>query len=180
MILFDTETTGLPQPLSVPLDRQPRIIEFSALKLDDKSLKEKDRINIMINPGVPISAEITRITGIKQEDLEDKKSFGVHFRSLVDFFLGETILVAHNLDFDGKLLQFDLQRIGREFTFPWPFRRICTVEASYPIKNYRLNLGALYEIATGKKLQGAHRAINDTLALAECVRYLTKKGFIKL
>ena len=42
MIVFDTETTGLPLPETAPLESQPRIIEFAGIKLDH-DIKEIDR-----------------------------------------------------------------------------------------------------------------------------------------
>jgi DNA polymerase III epsilon subunit-like protein len=137
-------------------------------------------VDFLLDPGIPLPPETTRITGITPEQLKGQPSFGQKYESLVDFYIGEKIMVGHNLDFDSKLLQFDLMRIGREFHFPWPWRRICTVEASFSIKKFRLNLGQLFELATGKTIKGAHRAINDVLALAECLRWLKKKGLVNI
>jgi DNA polymerase III epsilon subunit-like protein len=180
MILFDTETTGLVQPIAVPLDKQPHIIEFCAIRLNDKTLKEEMSMEVLMDPGVPISEEITKITGIKTDDIKGKPPFIACLPDIINFMFGQSLLVAHNCDFDAKLLQFELMRVGKEFHFPWPPRRLCTVEASFGIKNRRLKLGELYELATGRELKGAHRAINDVRAMAECVRWLKAKGRIRL
>lgn len=178
MIVYDTETTGLPKPMGVPLNEQPQIIEFAAIKLDDKTLKEKDRIEFLIQPGVPLPPEIVKITGIQDVDLKDAKPFIHHLKTVVDFFLGERSMVAHNLGFDKALLKFELLRLDKEFAFPWPPDQWCTVEASYGIKNRRLHLSELHELATGKPHKGAHRAINDVEALCTCIRWLRKEGHI--
>ena len=76
-------------------------------------------------------------------------------------------------------MKFELKRLGLEFNFPWPKNHICTVEKSFPIRNKRLKLEQLYEIATGKKgIKGAHRAKSDVLAMVECIVWLRKNGFL--
>jgi DNA polymerase-3 subunit alpha (Gram-positive type) len=182
MILFDQETTGLVLPLAVPLARQPRIIEFTAIKLDNVSLKQRACISFLINPGIPIPEEIVRITGITNEMVKKEPTFGERFEEIADFYESENELVAHNLDFDRTILFFALQRLNKHWNFPWPRRHICTVEASFSIHNRRLKLSELYQLATGKELKGAHRSLADTQeGLAESVRWLIqKKKLIRL
>ena len=175
MIIFDTETTGLPAPSATPLDKQPHIIEFAAVKLDDKTLVQKGELEFMSNPGMSLSDQIVKITGITDAMLKDKPPFGSFIPKLQDFFLGETVLVAHSCEFDCTLLEIALKRFGKAFMFPWPKQRLCTVELTTHIKGHRLKLADLYELATkGGKFKDAHRAINDVKALAECVRWMRK------
>lgn len=178
MIIFDTETTGLPKPDSCPLEEQPKIIEFAAVKLDNKTLKKVDEIEFLINPGEKLEAIITKITGLTDASLKDAAPFVAYYPALVDFFLGERSMAAHYLAFDRSLLSFDLQRIDKLTRFPWPADHICTVEASYPIKNHRLKLTDLYQIVTGSVHKEAHRAMADVEALATCVRWMRKKGML--
>lgn len=178
MIIFDTETTGLPKSELVPLDEQPKIIEFAAVKLDDKTLKQVDSIEFLVNPQEKLDPVITKITGLKDSDLVDADPFIAHYPSLAEFFLGQRTMAAHNLAFDRSLLSFDLQRIDKLLQFPWPLQHICTVEASMPLKNYRLKLGLLHEIAAGAPHKEAHRAMADVEALATCVRWMRKKRML--
>jgi DNA polymerase III epsilon subunit-like protein len=174
MIVFDTETTGLPQPSVVSLDLQPQIIEYAAVKMDSK-LKVIDKMTFLCKPSIQLPAIITKITGLKDEDLADKPPFSEFYDQLCEFHLGETEMLAHNVDFDRKLLMFDLSRIGKQFNFPWPSRHICTVEATMHFENKRLKLQELYEMATGKPLEQTHRAMDDVEALLEVLRWLKKK-----
>lgn len=178
MILFDTETTGLPLPEASPVTKQPQIIEIAVIKANDKTLEIEEEYNELIKPTIHISPEITKITGITNEDLKDKKPFASHYPRLSNMFIGERHLVAHNVSFDRSLLIYELMRLGRLTRFPWPPNHICTVVASKSIRGHRLKLGVLYEMATGKPLKDAHRAINDTRALLECVRWLKKEGIL--
>ena len=181
MIIFDTETTGLVQPLSVPLHQQPHIIEFAAMKLDDKDLnKVTGKIFFLCKSPVLIDSKITKITGITNKDLENKPPFVSFYMDLCDFFLGEKILVAHNLTFDLSLLSYELERIGRKLKFPFPPVQICTVEASFPIEKRRLKLKELCKYAFGREHENQHRAMGDVEALCGCVRWLVKQGNIDL
>lgn len=176
MIVWDTETTGLPKPQVAPLEEQPKIIEFAAIRLDNKTLKEVARYEFMCNPGEKLEPIITKITGIKDSDLADKRPFGAFYQDLCEFFFAEREMAAHNIAFDRSLLTFDLMRLDKLTQFPWPIKHLCTVEASFSIKNRRLKLSELHEIAMGRPHKDAHRAMADVEALADCCRWLRKKG----
>ena len=182
MILFDTETTGLPEPAATPLGKQPRIIEFGAIKYDDADpTKELDRISFLCNPGnLPLPPKITEITGLTDEDLKDQPGFPKFYPALCDFFLGERYLVGHNVRFDTDMLRFDLMRIGKTNHFPWPPTHICTVDSTFQIKGHRLKLGQLYEMATGKPPEDAHRAIIDVELLHTALLWSMKEGHVVL
>jgi len=184
IVLFDTETTGLMKPADSPLDNQPRILEFGAIKLhynyDTEEFVEVGRIEFMCDPGFGVPAIITKITGIKQEDIDGKPEFGVHYPILADWMVGTTMLVAHNLAFDCGMLNTELRHIGRVHHFPYPPTQICTVEASYHIKNRRMKLEQLYKHYKGKDPQQTHRAIGDVEILVECFKELVLEGAIEL
>jgi DNA polymerase-3 subunit epsilon len=178
MIVFDTETTGLPLPLTAPIEKQPHILEFAGIKLCDTTLEEVGRFEFLAKPPFPISAEITAINGIKDSDVADKPPFAAHYLALAEFFLGERVMVAHNLAFDRKILAFALKRLEKHTHFPWPIEHICTIEKTMHMKGHRLNLTKLHEECFGVGFAGAHRAMADVEALVRCVRYLRGKGKI--
>ena len=177
-IIFDQETTGLLVPDGTPVEMQPKAIEFAAIKTDDK-FNEIARIEFMCNPGFPLSDIIKKITGITDDDLKDKPPFSANMKDLCDFFLGTEFLIAHNITFDIGILKYELMRLGRLTSFPWPPRQICTIEKSFHINGYRLNLTKLYKLATGKdQIEGAHRAMRDVEALVDCVRWMRTQGML--
>ena len=177
MIVFDSETTGLVLPGLVPLKDQPQMIEFAGIKLDS-DLEEVERLEFLINPGVPLPQEIVKITSITDDMLKDQRPFAAHYRDLCNFFLGEETMVAHNLQFDLSILRFELERLGRQFAFPYPPVQICTVEASYSLYNKRLHLSELHLLATQGNFKDAHRAMADTEALVRCVRWLQGRDLL--
>lgn len=178
MIIFDTETTGLPGVSALPEDKQPEIIEFGALKLNDDTLEEEDELHFMAKPKlVPkLDPVITKITGITWFDLKDKAPFVRHIPEVTDFFLGERKLVAHNLPFDRDLMLFELRRVGREYMFPWPPQHLCTVELTHDLQGKPSKQEWLYEHYMGKPAGQTHRALDDCRQLADIVRAMRKEG----
>jgi hypothetical protein len=150
MIVMDTEGTDLLKPDVAPLADQPHLVEFAGIKLDNASLKETGRLHFICNPGVPLPELFTKITGITEAMVADKKLFAAHYHSLAQFFLGEDTMVAHNMGYDEGILKYALLRLGKLLFFPWPIKHICTVEASAGIKNHRLGMAELHLMAAGK------------------------------
>ena len=103
--VFDFETTGLSA-------RYDRIIEFGAVKVE-KGMVTK-RIDLLINPGkdVVLSKKITEITNITNRMLAHKPTIDAVIDEILSF-IGDSILVSHNAQFDMAFLQEALLRLGR-------------------------------------------------------------------
>ena len=177
MIFFDTETTGLLMPSPSDVKLQPYITELCMIKLDNEG-EYVDELTTFIKPPVPIPEEITKITGITEEMLEDAPYFIQVYDKICDFVLGEAEIVAHNAPFDIGMLKYELERLDKVLNFPWPKRHICTVEQSYQIQNRRLSLAKLHTLATGAPHEGAHRAREDVLALIRCYFWLDGNSYL--
>lgn len=177
MIFIDTETTGLLSPEPANSFSQPYLTEIYIAKICPKTFKIKSEFETFVRPPIPIPELITKITGINDEMVEDAPSFPEIYDDLCDFVLGEREVVGHNVNFDMNVLRHELRRIGFELNFPWPCVRTCTIEMSYSIKNKRLKLGQLHELATGRAHEGSHRAKADVLATIECYKWLLSEGF---
>jgi DNA polymerase III epsilon subunit-like protein len=171
IILLDFETTGLILPSSSDLVLQPRIIEIGAIKVSDRGSVVAE-LGELIDPRQEISPEITKITGIKPEQLKGKRTIEEVIPELADFFLGAHTLVAHNVAFDRDVLYFELLRTGWERRFPFPPNQVCTVDSTMHIKGRRMKLTELYEHTQGKPLAQTHRAVDDVRALWECYKAL--------
>jgi DNA polymerase III epsilon subunit-like protein len=177
MIFADTETTGLLKPDAITLNLQPYIIELYAVKLTD-DLEFVSEIDTLIKPPVQIPAHITKINGIDDGMVTGSPKFINIYQQLVDMFLGETVIVGHNISFDLGMLYCELARHSYEFHFPWPQTWICTVEKAMPIENRRLRLSQLHEKATGKPHEGSHRAKSDVQAVIRCYSWLKEQGLL--
>jgi DNA polymerase-3 subunit epsilon len=178
MIVFDTETTGLPLPETAPLESQPRIIEFAAIKLDH-DMNEMERLEFLVNPEIPIPKEASAVNNITDDDVKDKPPFVGYYNELCNFFNGNSDIYAHNLAFDMKMLVFELKRLGYEHKFPYPHNHFCTVELSRPLLQNpddaprSLRQVDLYWHAFEKKYE-AHRAVTDVEALVEYIKWMRK------
>lgn len=172
--IFDTETTGLVKNSLVPLNSQPHIIEFFGHTVDDETGEVIEEIEFLCDPGIPLDPVITRITGIKPEDLKGKQKFSDHAVEVSDIICSVDAWVAHNLSFDFTLLDCETKRANVPF---WPPKRlICTVEETEWIRGHRLSLSALHEELFGEPFSGAHRARHDVEALTRCYLELRKRG----
>lgn len=180
IIFFDTETTGLLKPEAAQLAIQPNMTEISAIKCKkiDGDYEIVDEFNTLVKPPIPLPPEITKITGITDEMLENEPHFLDVYPDLARFFLGVDTMVAHNLSFDVSIIQHELERYDLLTRFPWPMNWRCTIDLSMPITGKRMKLGALYAMATGKEIKGAHRARNDVVAMIACYKFLEDNGFI--
>lgn len=165
IIIFDTETTGLLLPSSVPLNEQPRIIELGALKIDFSG-NQLGMLSQLINPGVEIEPKITKITGIKNEDLIGRPSFSEYLENLKIFFSDATMMICHNANFDVSMLKLELRRCECN-DFNIPKNIICTVQEYYSSFGYRPSLKVLYQRHMRVPLQQTHRALDDAKALNE-------------
>ena len=177
LIVFDLETTGLPKAEGSDLDMQPKIIEFGAIKLTEE-LIEVDRLEFFCNPKHMLHPKITKITGITDDMLKDQKPFIAHLDRLNEFFLGTKRMFAHNLGFDRKILKFELERLDKVTSFPWPYEHTCTVEVGQRVWGKMRKLGDIYEELFEEKIEGSHRSMNDVEATLRIIDWYAKEGHI--
>lgn len=168
-LVFDTETTGLTLHPDADLKLQPQIIEFGAALLSLKDGSVLEQASILINPGIPLPAEITKITGLTDADLADAVNFRVALPQIERLFREAQCCVAHNLPFDRSVLRGELARLDAT-TFPWPERELCTVGLYKEQWGRNPRLIELYEAVMGRPLAQTHRALDDVMALVEVIQ----------
>ena len=101
-VVLDLETTGL----NCYYDR---IIQFGGVKVEHGMVTES--LSVYINPERPLPKKIVQVTGITDAELEDKPTIDKAIHTILDF-LGDSVLVTHNADFDFSFLQQTLLRLG--------------------------------------------------------------------
>ena len=187
ILLFDTETSGLPL-FKEPSDHpgQPRIIQLTALLCDWKGAKLSSLDTLIYHEGLVLSEEVRNLTGHYDDKL---KAGGVPISVAMIAFLAlwakATVAVAHNITFDNRMVRIELKRAGRVAeadAFKDATKSFCTMNATRPIlrlppteamkrtarfaEAYKSpNLKEAYRWATGKDFQGAHNAMYDVLAV---------------
>lgn len=180
MIVFDTETTGFLNHMDLPLDQQPDIIEFGAVKLNDVSLEEVGALHFLICPrNLPLSKETTKANGITTEMVAKEPKFARRLNAIIDFFLGERHVYALNAPFDLGILLIELRRLDYVTKFPWPPSQTDVTTLAGDIEGAthtgRHKQADLYRILTGREPEGAHRALSDARNLAEILRKLRER-----
>ena len=186
IIIFDTETTGLPQR-GMSLEDQPHVCQFASMTVEYDSgsgtFKEIDSINHLIKPPISIPAETSAIHGIDDAKVADAPSFSGVVDEITEAFLSSDLAVAHNLAFDRDLLVFELQRLNRDVNFlseqlldtMTSTKDFCKLPGRYG--NYKLpRLEELFSILFSEKFDGAHDAMNDVRACARCAEEIISRG----
>lgn len=150
MIILDTETTGL-QPGS-------RIIELGSVRVDATG-KVVDTFHRMINPQMPLPADVLSINRITKEMLDGATDPNAAFDDWLEYIKGEEIGAAHYSPYDMGALTWALQRA----CLPMPKLRIIdTCAMAKAIKETANNkLPTLVEHYQIKVEGEAHRAIAD-------------------
>lgn len=167
LIIHDTETTGLVKHPDAPLAKQPRVIEYGGVALSLKDGSVKARFKQLVNPGVPITSEITGITGITNEEVANAPTFDKAWPAISKFMRKGSAFLAHNEPFDHAVIDYELKRIGATFTWPPTF---CTIGLYRDQWGRDMKLTELYQSVVGKELDQKHRADSDVDALVEIVQ----------
>lgn len=170
-VVFDIETTGL-SPHS------DNLTEIGAVKVQNCEIV--DSFSTFVNPKMDISYQIQELTRITNEMVKDAPSLEEALPEFIEF-AKDSVLVAHNADFDTGFIYQKCQQLGLEYNF----EKVDTLTLARII-NTNLKRFSLDKVCKemGVVLSGHHRAVNDAQATAEVfIKYLEifkKKGINKL
>lgn len=171
----DVETTGLVNAKGSDPITQPYITEYFALKVDTRTGSYQE-FESYIKPPIPIPKHIEKLIGITNDMVRNAPTFLEFHKEIIKSCFCAHTLVAHNLPFDLECIRLELARIGKEHQFPYPPIHFCTVEQSMHIKGHRLKNSELYKLATGKEIEGAHKARNDVWATYTSYKWLMERA----
>jgi len=153
-VVFDLETTGFS-------NRNDAITEIGAIKVENGEIVEG--FSQLINPERPIPEKIQKLTGITNEMVLDKPTISEVLPKFLDF-CKDSILVAHNSDFDTGFVR----EKASENNLLYDFDAIDTVILSRllmpDLKNHKLNTIAK---ELNVSLENHHRAVDDATATAQ-------------
>ena len=156
-VVLDLETTGLSC-------RYNHTIEFGAVRIEHGI--ETGRLDILINPGVPIPRKISQITRITDDMVKNQPTMDEAFPKILEF-IQDAILVTHNAEFDISFLQEELRRCGRPLLENPVIDTLALSRYLFPTARGH-TLGALcrnFEVNYDE--EGAHRADYDAGVLNE-------------
>lgn len=150
LAVIDVETTGLDPTVD-------RVMEVGIIRFEKGEVVE--RYGRLINPGMPIPEDSARITGIKDEDVQDQPSFEELADEIHERLRGVGI-VAYNLSFDRSFMKAELERCGLEWPEEAPTLDPLIFARQFFKNSPRKNLGAISKLL-GIPLEEAHRATHD-------------------
>ena len=153
-VVFDIETTGF----SAETDH---IIEIGAVKLQNNEIV--DRMDVFVNPGVPIPFRITQLTSIDDSMVMDADPIE---KVLPDFlrWCGDAVIVAHNASFDTGFIAKNAKRLGLSYD-PTILDTVGLSRLLLPqLNRYKLDTVAK---ELGVSLEHHHRAVDDAACTAE-------------
>jgi DNA polymerase-3 subunit epsilon len=155
LVFMDIEATGL-------IIGHDKIVEISLLKLNpDNSTETK---TWRFNPGMSIPEKVTKIHGIRDEDVANCPSFRECAAEVLKF-IGNADLGGYNSNkFDIPLLAEEFLMAGMEFDMKG--RRLIDVQNIFHFMEPR-NLAAAYRFYCNAGLENAHSAEADVKATYE-------------
>ncbi|MEM7209231.1 MAG: DUF294 nucleotidyltransferase-like domain-containing protein [Pseudomonadota bacterium] len=109
-VILDLETTGL----DIENDR---IVQIACMPMNGGQIADNLSIDNLVNPGVNIPPESTRIHHIDNDDVKDAGSFEDQCATLTRQISGR-VVVGHNIAFDLAVLRFEAARAGIEWQEP--------------------------------------------------------------
>lgn len=189
-MVFDTETTGLPKNYNAPVTDSanwPRIIQIAWVVITPEGQEVKKSSHLIKPDGWVVPTEKFWIDN--GYSTEKNTEFGVPLKPLLEEFLEDsykcTALVAHNMQFDSKIVGAELFRYEVKVRQTMP--KICTKETSTnycklpkPKGGYKWpKLEELHTKLFGVSFEGAHDALYDVRATAVCFIELRRLGIIK-
>ncbi len=160
--ILDIETTGGKY-------NEEGITEIAVYKFDGQ--KVVDQFISLVNPEQPIQPFVVGLTGINNEMLRNAPKFYEIARRIVEITT-DCIVVAHNAQFDHRILRLEFRRLG----FDFERKTLCTVELSKILipEQPSYSLGKLVR-ALGIPVTDRHRASGDALATIKLFKMLLAK-----
>lgn len=146
--VLDLETTGFSF-------RTEKITEVGIMKV--KNGEVIDEFSCFVNPEKPIPQRVVEVTNITDDMVKDAETIDKVMPKILEF-VGDSVLVAHNADFDIGFLKYNANELGLSLdnTYLDTLRLAKDLFPDY--KKYKL--GKIAE-NLGIKVEVAHRALDD-------------------
>lgn len=190
-LFFDTETSGLPVNYNMPatyLDNWPRIVSISWCVYNSEKQKVLERHFIIYPENVVFSREAVKVHGIT---LKIAREQGKDLKEVLQHFYQDSLLcsqlIAHNIDFDLRVLQAEFLRMKlpsplhmlKPFCTMKKTTNLCRLHSKFIGQSFKWpKLQELYYFLFQKDFENAHNSLADVQACAECFFELKKRQLI--
>ncbi|MBQ3235116.1 MAG: 3'-5' exoribonuclease [Clostridia bacterium] len=159
-VVVDIETTGT----DVTSDK---ITEIGAVRIKNGIIVES--FQTLIDPEVALSKKITELTGITDEMLVGQPKIHEAYPDFIKF-LGDSVFVAHNADFDYRFLKGAGKELGYYLENEYEDTLIISRKVLPFLPNHKLNTVCAHFNIEFRH----HRALSDAFATAEAFIELNK------
>ena len=146
--ILDLETTGFSF-------RTEKITEIGIMKVKNHEVIEE--FSTFVNPQKPIPQRVVEVTNITDDMVKDAPTIEEVMPRLIDF-VGDSILVAHNADFDIGFLKYNCAQLGLKLENSYIDTLRLAKDLFPEYKKYKLGIIAEN---LGIKVEVAHRALDD-------------------
>ncbi len=165
--ILDIETTG-------GKFNEEGITEIAIHKFDGH--KTVDKFISLVNPEKEIQPFVVKLTGINSKMLQTAPKFHEVAKRIIEI-TDDTVLVAHNAQFDYRILRTEFRRLGYNFER----KTLCTVDLSKALlpEAESYSLGKLVR-SLGIPVSDRHRANGDALATVKLFKLLLAKDSEKI
>lgn len=189
IFVFDTETTWFINKKENDLNKQPKIIQFAGIlgELKDGTFQEEKRIDILINPKIPIPFASSQVHHIYDIDVKESPYIEDVIDEILYYINTPDIIIWHNIEYDEDMTKLELKRLQREHEYK-PKQVICTMKTTVDYcaiqwNGARFKYPKLWELH--KKLfheyfSGAHDALIDVEATLRCFIELVNQKVIEV
>ena len=160
--VLDLETTGISY-------KTEKITEVGIIKY--KNGEVIDEFECFVNPEKPIPPKVVEITHITDDMVKDAETIDKVIPKIIDF-IGDSVLVAHNADFDIGYLKYNFEKYGYKLENTY-IDTLRLAKAIFPdLKKYKLGL-----IADSLKIKVdvAHRALDDVKTLVAVFKVMIER-----
>ena len=146
--VLDLETTGLSF-------RTEKITEIGIMKV--KNGEVIDEFECFVNPEKPIPQRVVEVTNITDDMVKDAETIDKVLPKVLEF-VGDSVLVAHNADFDIGFLKYNAKQLGLNLDNTYLDTLRLAKELFPDYKKYKLGIIAEN---LGIEVIVAHRALDD-------------------
>ena len=159
--VLDLETTGFSF-------RTEKITEVGIMKV--KNGEVIDEFSCFVNPEKPIPQRVVEVTNITDDMVKDAETIDKVMPKVLEF-VGDSVLVAHNADFDIGFLKYNANQLGLSLDNTYLDTLRLAKDLFPDFKKYKLGKIAEY---LGIKVEVAHRALDDVDTTVKVLNVMLK------
>ena len=189
IFVFDTETTWFINKKDPCLEAQPKIIQFAGIfwDLEDWIFKEEKRVDILINPKMPIPFESSKVHHLYDIDVKNAPFIEDKIDEIMSYINDSDAIIWHNIEYDEDMIKIELKRLNQEYRYQ-PKQVICTMKNTVDFCAIKWNwerfkypkLWELHKKLFDEYFIWAHDAMTDVEATLRCFVELAKTWIIKI